>query len=62
MRVDAGLGECPPLRRSSVEGAADSLGAAVQDVGIGHGRFHVAVAEAFLDCTNTCPERRCWVS
>ena len=34
---------------SAVQGTADTAAASVQDVGVDHGRAHVAVAEQFLD-------------
>jgi hypothetical protein len=35
--------------QSSVEGAADTAAAAVEDVGVDHGRAHFFVAEELLD-------------
>ncbi len=47
---------------SQVQRTADSLAAAVEDVGVDHGGLDIFVAQEFLDGADTCPDRRCWVS
>ena len=52
----------PGTRGSFIQWAANRQEAAIEDVGIDHGGLNVLVAEQFLDCADTCPDRRCWVS
>jgi len=54
-----GAADPTPLRSGGARGGQSS---AVEDVGVDHGGLDVSMTEEVLDGTNTCPDRRCWVS
>ena len=46
----------------AIQWTAYNFWTSFEDMRIDHRGLDILVAEEFLDCANTCPERRYWVS